>query len=359
MEQVITVKLKLYNPTRAKQEIYQRMADRCTSFANDCLGLDKNAWPKTSEQAAVYADLPSAVLNQAIRDIKSRDNAKVFKCLWPGFNNQNFRVEKEVFQGGGAVWKVSFPTLEKRVGVPVEVSMYQSGRLGLLLSGAAKQGAAYLIKKRGKWYIHLSMTIRVEKSKAEAGATMGIDLGLICLLVAFVSGRTFFVHGGPLAYIRRRFAGLRRELQVAGAHRALKKLADREHRWVTDMNHKISRAVVNFALASGVSHIRMEDLTGVRWTRNQNRSQRRDHGRSLHCWSFYQLQKFVEYKAVLAGIEVEYVDRDGTSVACSRCGAPVKRPSGRMLICPGCFARLHVDANAAANISRAISGLAA
>lgn len=268
-------------------------------------------------------------------------------------------MEKELSKDGGAVWKVSFPTLEKRVGVPVQISPYQSKYLDRLLSGQAKQGTAYLVKKRGEWYIHLPVTVRVEKPKPAAEKTMGIDLGLICLLVACVSGQTFFVHGNHLAYVRRRFAKLRRQLQKAGANRALKKLGDRERRWVTDTNHKISRVVVNLAIAHGVTRIRMEDLTGVRWTKNQRRKQRRNHGRSLHHWPFYQLQKFIEYKANLAGIEVEYVNRAGTSTTCSRCGAPAKRPSGRWFVCPDCNARVHVDANAAANISKAISGLAA
>lgn len=358
-EQTITVKLKLRDPTKTKRDMYQLMADRCTGFANAYLNLDKDSRPKTSKDAAAHAGLPSAVLNQALRDVKSKKKARRFKRLWPGFNNQNFRVEKEISKDGGAVWKVSFPTLERRVGVPVHVSPHQSKHLDQLLSGKAKQGTAYLVKKRGEWYVHLLVTVPVENPQPRPEKTMGVDLGLICLLVACAAGRTFFVHGGPLAYVRRRFAKLRRQLQKAGAHRALKRLGDREHRWVTDMNHKISRAVVDFAVAHGVARIRLEDLTGVRWTRKQSKKQRQDHGRSLHYWPFHQLQRFIAYKAVLAGIEVEYVNREGTSTTCSRCGAPAKRPSGRWFLCPHCKKAKHVDANAADNIAQAISGLAA
>lgn len=359
MSQALTLKLKLHEPTRAKREMYQTMADRVTNFANRCLDLEPGKRPKTSKEAARISEpLPSAVLNQALRDLKARENARRFRRLWPGFNNQNFRVEKETSAGGGAVWKVSFPTLERRVGVPVQVSAYHSRYLEMLLAGKAKQGTAYLVRRRKDWYVHLSLTVPVERRHGPE-KHMGIDLGLICLLVAWVAGRTFFVHGTHLAYVRRRFAKLRREFQKAGAYRALKKLGDREHRWVTDMNHKISRLVVDFAVSQGVTCIRMEDLAGVRWTEKQNRKQRRDHGRSLHCWPFRQLQGFIAYKAGLAGIRVEYVNREGTSATCSRCGAAVGRPSGRWFICPSCGARAHVDANAAANIAKAVSGLAA
>jgi len=153
---------------------------------------------------------------------------------------------------------------------------------------------------------------------------------------------------------------LRRALQKAKAYRALKKLGDREHRWVTDMNHKISRAVVGFAIVHGVSLIRMEDLTGVRWTTLQRKEQRQDHGRNLDYWPYYQFQQFIEYKARLARIQVEYVNRDKTSLTCSRCGETVKsRPKGRWFRCPRCKRIMHIDANAASNIAQAISGVAA
>ncbi|AOQ23059.1 IS200/IS605 family transposase ISHarch20 [Moorella thermoacetica] len=357
----MTIKLKLHKPTLAKQRMYQEMADRCTAFANRCLQLDKKDRPKTSKQARQYSEkLPSAVLAQAIRDIRAAKKAKRFKRLWPNFNSQNFRVEKEASQNGGAVWKASFPTLEKRVGVPVEVSAYQEKYLEMPLSGQAKQGTARLVRRGKEWFIHLSLTMSIAEEKSRTGKIMGIDLGQIDLLVATVAGQTLFFSGAPLAYIRRRFARLRHSLQKARAYRAIKRLGDKEHRWVTDVNHKISRVVVKFAKSQGVILIRMENLKGVRWTTRQRKVQKRDHGRNLDYWPYYQLQQFIKYKAALAGTRVEFVNRDNTSLTCSRCGETVKsRPQGRWFKCPRCKETMHVDANAASNIAQAISGLAA
>lgn len=360
MEQALTIKLKLHDPTRAKQEMYQTMADRCTDFANRYLSLDKRERPKTSKGAAEISEkLPSCVLCQAIRDIKAKPKAKRFKRLWPSFSYQNFRVEKELSQNGGAVWKASFPTLERRVGVPVIVTPYQEKYLNLLFAGKARQGSARLVKHGKGWCIHLSLTITVEQT-GKPEKTMGVDLGLIDLLVASSYGQTLFFSGKELTYIRRRYAELRQKLQKAGAHRALKRLGDKEHRWVTDANHKVSRAVVDFAVAHGVTKIRLEDLTGARWTRVQKKEQRKDPGRSLHYWPFYQLRQFIEYKAALAGIEVEFVNPDLTTLTCSRCGEAAKsRPKARWFTCPRCKRIKHVDVNGADNIAEAISGLAA
>lgn len=360
MEQTITLKLKLYNPTQEKQKMYQTMADRVTDFANRYLSLDKKSRPKTSKEAKQYSEpLPSAVLTQAIRDIKAAKNAQKFRVLWPNFNNQNFKIEKESTKDGETVWKVSFPTLEKRIGVPVEVKKYHANFLEKLLAGEAKQGSAKLVKQRGRWYVMLNMTLHIKEKAREKEKIMGIDLGLIGLLVANANGQTLFFRGGRVAYMRRRYQSLRSRLQRAGAYRALKRIGDKEHRIVTDINHKISKEVIKFAVEHGVTKIRMEDLSGARWTMEQRTEQRKDSGRSLQSWAFYQLQQFIEYKAALHGIKVEYVVADGTSMICSVCGEKLSsRPKGRMFTCPNCKSIRHIDANAAKNIADAVSGIA-
>jgi len=356
MQQAITIKFKLVDPTQHKKEIYQTMADRNTVFANQYLEQNKDDRPKTSKDAAV--DLPSAVVCQTIRDLKSKPKAKHFKHHWPGFNNQNFRVEKEPSASGGAAWKASFPTLEKRIGVPIAVQPYQEKYLEKLLEKEAKQGTAFLIKRGKDWYLHVSLTLTVEEISGEK--IMGIDLGLIDIAVASVNKQTQFFSGGYAAYIRRRYTRIRESMQRNKAHRALNKLGDKEHRWITDQNHKIARQIVDLAKATGVDLIRMEDLTGIRWTKKQNKKQREDHGRSLHSWAFYQLQQFIEYKAKLAGIKVQYVNREKTSRTCSNCGTYLKnRSQGRWFSCPRCRKVKHIDANSAENIAQAISGLAA
>jgi putative transposase len=65
-----------------------------------------------------------------------------------GFNNQNLTIEKE-----NGLYKLSFPTLEKRIGVPVITEVYQQHWLDKILSGQVKQGAAELYEKKGKWCI--------------------------------------------------------------------------------------------------------------------------------------------------------------------------------------------------------------
>ncbi|MGB9928286.1 MAG: zinc ribbon domain-containing protein [Methanosarcina sp.] len=71
---------------------------------------------------------------------------------------------------------------------------------------------------------------------------------------------------------------------------------------------------------------------------------------SLNSWSFNQLQRFIEYKARLRGIEVTYIDPHATSKKCSRCGHKGNRHS-KHFKCPDCGHVDHADVNAAFNIA--------
>ena len=84
-----------------------------------------------------------------------------------------------------------------------------------------------------------------------------------------------------------------------------------------DIDHKMSRAIVNDAKAKGVSLIKLECLDNIRSTTRTSRK----NNHSLHTWSFYRLMNFIEYKAKLAGIEVLYVNPAYTSQRCPVCGS--------------------------------------
>jgi putative transposase len=95
----------------------------------------------------------------------------------------------------------------------------------------------------------------------------------------------------------------------------VKKIKNRESRIVRDLNHKVSRKIVNFARENNAGIV-LEDLKGIRETKKQAKSFKY----SLHSWSFSQLDSFIEYKAKLLGILVVKIDPRYTSQQCSRCG---------------------------------------
>ena len=151
--------------------------------------------------------------------------------------------------------------------------------------------------------------------------------------------------GKSALHVHRKYSAIRKRLQREGKFRELSRVKDRESRVVKDLNHKVSRKIVEMAKVQHAALV-FEDLGGIRQTRKQHRSFKY----ALHSWSFYQLQQFVEYKAKLLGIPVLYVDPAYTSQDCSRCGARGQR-TGKEFKCPVCGHVDHADVNAAFNIA--------
>jgi putative transposase len=352
----ITLKLELHKPTQPKQDMYERMTQINTDFANWLL-FHPEVNKATSKIFKEFSSekFPSAVINQTIRDVKSQkknQKARSFKKMWCCFNNQNFKVEKV-----GDFYTVAFPVIEgdkvKKIGVPVVARPYQQAWLSKIVAGTVKQGAAKLYKKKRKWYISLPITWEVEPSQGEK--VMGIDLGLRYIAVASVGTKSLFFKGSQVAFVRRRYAARRRKLGKAKKLQAIRKSKDKESRWMKDQNHKISRQIVNHALVNGVGVIRMEDLTDIR---NRAKS-KKEAGRNLHSWAFAQLRDMIKYKAEMVGIRFELVDPKYTSQTC-KCGHREKaNRKGLLFKCRQCGYTCHADLNGAINIAKAISGLVA
>lgn len=160
-----------------------------------------------------------------------------------------------------------------------------------------------------------------------------------------------FKFGKECEHIHKKYCSLRRTAQREGAkkkhhkYRKAKRFKHRESNIVKNINHQISRKIVDIA-AKDNSTIVLEDLKSIRQTSKTNGRFRY----SLNSWSFYQLQTQIEYKAKLLGIPVRYVEPAYTSKLCSRCGQIGIR-DGKTFKCPHCGHADHADANAGFNIA--------
>lgn len=195
-------------------------------------------------------------------------------------------------------------------------------------------------------FVHISVTIK-DIPEMTPQHFIGVDRNTTGHIAVAANPETGKIEklGKKAIHIHRKYSAIRRRLQHEGKFRELKDCKDRESRIVRDLNHKVSKKLVSMAKEQNAALV-FEDLSGIRKTKKQARSFKY----SLHSWSFYQLQTFVEYKAKLLGVPVLYVNPAYTSQDCSRCGARGRR-NGKSFVCPVCGHVDHADVNAAFNIA--------
>jgi IS605 OrfB family transposase len=93
--------------------------------------------------------------------------------------------------------------------------------------------------------------------------------------------------------------------------------SDKEKRKTRDLDHKISRTIVNYALKHKLKIV-VEDLSGIRKTSSKGNGSK-EKNRFVNSWSFYRLQQFIEYKAKEHGIPFEKINPQYTSQECNYC----------------------------------------
>jgi putative transposase len=193
-------------------------------------------------------------------------------------------------------------------------------------------------------YAHVSVSVP-DKPAIEPQTWLGVDrntTGHVAVVANPQTGKVWKL-GKKAEHIHRKYREIRRKLQRAKKHRLLKKIKNRESTVIRDLNHKVSRKIVEIAKKDSAG-IKLEKLDGIR----NNKKHTKQFNYGLNSWSFHQLQKFIEYKAKLEGIPVTYVEPKNTSKECSRCGSIGIREA-KSFKCPTCGHVDHADANASFN----------
>lgn len=231
---------------------------------------------------------------------------------------------------------------------------FESEHFAEYLDGSYDLGTAKLVELKGLWYLHIPITKAVEDfQKENVRHVVGIDRGLRFLTVSYdEQGKTEFVSGRKIATKRHKFQEVRKQLQSKGtksAKRRLKAISGRENRWMSDVNHQISKTLVE-KYGKDTLFV-LEDLTGVSFE-DSNLSRIAKQNYDLRSWSFYQLEQFLTYKAHENRSEVLKVSARYTSQRCPKCGTIHKenRDHHRHLYSCQCGYRSNDDRIGAMNI---------
>lgn len=218
-----------------------------------------------------------------------------------------------------------------------------------------KLGEAKLIPKDDKWFLYISATKEYPAfEKKNVQHVVGIDRGLRFLVNTYDEiGKTHFISGKEILAKRRHFKKLRQSLQkknTKSAKRRIREIGQRENRWMTDVNHQISKALVDYYGPNTL--FVLEDLINVRFATEKHRKDSRYEAVS---WAFYQFEQHLAYKARMSESEVLKVDAHYTSQRCPGCGTIDKENrlnAEHIFCCKNCQYKSNDDRVASMNIQQ-------
>lgn len=209
-----------------------------------------------------------------------------------------------------------------------------------------RKGESDLSFRDGQFYLNVTCEIQ-DGELFLAEDYLGIDRGI--RNIAVDSDGVKYGHGRYLRRRRYQYCQVRAQLQskkTKSAKRRLRMRRRKERRFATDVNHVISKQIVQKAERTKTAIV-LEDLTGIR-------TSERVYGRygyTKHTWAFRQLEDFIRYKAKLTGVTVISVNAANTSRTCPNCECCDKANRNRSWFrCVKCGFRGEADNVAATTI---------
>ena len=249
--------------------------------------------------------------------------------------------------------KASISVMNDRIKLPFKLTVKQKE---LFTNSDWKRGNARLIRTGEKWFLYISFTKKVPKLDiSKFDNIIGVDVGLRQIMTIYnpKTGQTLFENGRAIKKKRQNYVKKRQSLQsknTKSAKRRLKWLSGRENRWMTDVNHCLSKTLVS---ENPNTLIVVEDLTNITFDTVGDR--RKENRYVHHSWAFYQLQQDIAYKARERDSYLIKVNPAYTSQRCPKCGTICKENRDRakhIYRCNYCYYQSNDDRVAAMNIAQ-------
>ncbi|WP_392436233.1 RNA-guided endonuclease TnpB family protein (plasmid) [Finegoldia magna] len=361
MEQMtITAKVQIVATDADKVLLDETMSvyrDACNYVSNHVFqthdlkqfSLNKVLYSTLREKFGLKSQMAQSVLKTVIANYKSILKNQN-KWIQPNFKkpqydlvwNRDYSLTQNCF---------SVNTLNGRVKLPY----FAEGMSKYFDNTIYRFGTAKLINKHGRYYLHIPVTYDIEESNiSDICNVVGVDRGINFVVATYDSKhRSGFASGKAIKKKRANYSKLRKQLQkkqTPSSRRRLKAIGQRENRWMQDVNHCISKALVE----NNPKHTLfvLEDLTGVRNATEHVRIKDRYVSVS---WSFYDLEQKLIYKAKKNQSSVIKVDPRYTSQCCPICGHTEKSNRNKkihLFTCKNCGYKSNDDRIGAMNLYR-------
>ena len=354
----------------AKIQIIAAETDKV--LLDETMSVYRNACNYVSDYVFRTHDLKQFSLNKALYstlrekfNLKSQMAQSVLKTVIARYKtileNQNEWIKPSFKKPQyDLVWNRDYSLTQNRFSINtlngrVKLSYFSDGMSKYFDHTIYKFGTAKLVNKHGKYYLHIPVTYEVEESNiTDICNVVGIDRGINFVVATYDSKhKSGFVSGKAIKQKRAKYSKLRKELQMRhtpSSRRRLKAIGQRENRWMQDINHQVSKALVE----NNPKHTLfvLEDLSGIR--NATERVKTKDRYVSV-SWSFYDLEQKLIYKAKQNQSSVIKVDPRYTSQCCPCCGHVEKSNRNKkihLFTCKKCGYKSNDDRIGAMNLYR-------
>jgi len=212
-------------------------------------------------------------------------------------------------------------------------------------------------KKACRYTWHIVVENGKQPQPAPGGNVVAVDLGEIHPAVVGDEQEATIItcrerrhesqgHAKRLGQINR---GLARKRKGSRRHqrlmRAKSRMKAKHRRVMRDLEHKISRAVVDTAVDQKAGTIVIGDARDVAAGVDCGKV----HNQRMSQWNHGKIRQYIQYKAEAEGIAVKLENEAYTSQTCPHCGHRHK-PKGRLYGCPACGFQAHRDVVGQVNI---------
>ena len=354
----------------AKIQIIAAETDK--GLLDETMSVYRNACNYVSDYVFRTHDLKQFSLNKALYstlrekfNLKSQMAQSVLKTVIARYKtileNQNEWIKPSFKKPQyDLVWNRDYSLTQNRFSINtlngrVKLSYFSDGMSKYFDHTIYKFGTARLVNKHGKYYLHIPVTYEVEESDiSDICNVVGIDRGINFVVATYDSKhKSGFVSGKAIKQKLANYSKLRKELQMRhtpSSRRRLKAIGQRENRWMQDINHQVSKALVE----NNPKHTLfvLEDLSGIRNATERVKTKYRYVSVS---WSFYDLEQKLIYKAKQNQSSVIKVDPRYTSQCCPCCGHVEKSNRNKkihLFTCRKCGYKSNDDRIGAMNLYR-------
>jgi IS605 OrfB family transposase len=292
----VIIKLGKYPELENTMETYNKICQEIIDY-----GFEQKTWNKNKLHYGTYKLIRekypkfSSAMVQTARDnageilkrtLKSkRELNKPIKNSYSGI-----RYDKRCLSVMFDKNIISINTTFGRIKLPFKLAEYYNQYKNWIYTNAQ------LTRRKNKnYYLNLQLQNDIPK-KVDDKNVIGIDCGI--KNIAVLSNNKFF-NSSHLRNIKGKYKKLKRDLQRKGTKSSKKKLkilSGKENRFVRDVNHCISKKIVN----TNYQVFAIENLKNIRNKKRYNKTL----NYMIGNWSFNMFKLFLEYKALRKGKSV-------------------------------------------------------